>query len=51
MKKHVYKLLFIFQRLLHICPHGSLGWTHCRHPANMIEPSLYGGDAPYVKLL
>ena len=27
------------------------GRTHCRHLANTIEPSVYGGDAPYVKLL
>jgi len=33
-----------------ICPHGR---THCRHLhlANTIEPSAFGGDAPYVKLL
>ena len=30
------------------CPHGR---THCRHLANMIEPPVYGGNAPYVKLL
>jgi len=27
------------------------GRTHCRHVANTIEPSVNGGDAPYVKLL
>ena len=31
-----------------ICPHER---AHCRHLANTIEPSIYGGDAPYVKLL
>ena len=31
-----------------MCPHGG---THCRHLSNNIEPSVYGGDAPYVKLL
>jgi len=31
-----------------ICRHGR---THCRHLANTIEPSVYGGDPPYVKLL
>ena len=31
-----------------ICPHGR---TRCRHLANKIERSAYGGDAPYVKLL
>jgi len=29
-------------------PHGS---THCRHLANTIEPFVYAGDTPYVKLL
>jgi len=24
--------------------------THCRQLVNAIEPSVYGGDAPYVKL-
>jgi len=36
------------RQLASICPHGS---THCRHLANTNEPSVYGGDAPYVKLL
>jgi len=31
-----------------MCPHRR---THCRHLANAIEPSVYGGDAPYAKLL
>ena len=31
-----------------MCPHEK---THCRHLANTIEPSVYGGDAPCVKLL
>jgi len=31
-----------------MCPRGR---THCRHLANTIELSVYGGDAPYVKLL
>jgi len=31
-----------------MCPHGK---TRCRHLSNNIEPSVYGGDAPYVKLL
>jgi len=26
-------------------------FTRCRHLSNNIEPSVYGGDAPYVKLL
>jgi len=25
--------------------------THCHHLSNYIEPSVYVGDAPYVKLL
>jgi len=25
--------------------------THCRHLSNYAEPSVYGGDAPNVKLL
>ena len=31
-----------------MCPHGR---TCCRHLSNNTEPSVYGGDAPYVKLL
>jgi len=31
-----------------MCPHWR---THCLHLANTTEPSVYGGDAPYVKLL
>jgi len=31
-----------------MCPHGR---THFRHLENMREPSVYGGDVPYVKLL
>ena len=31
-----------------MCPHGR---KHCRHLANTIEPSVYGGKAPYVKLI
>ena len=29
----------------------SYGRTRCRHLPNNIEPSVYGNDAPYVKLL
>jgi len=32
-----------------ICRHQTT--TRCRHLSNNIEPSVYGGDAPYVKLL
>jgi len=31
-----------------MCSHGR---TRCRHLSNNIEPPVYGGDAPYVKLL
>jgi len=30
-----------------MCPHGR---TRCRHLSTNIEPSVYGGDASYVKL-
>jgi len=38
-------------RIRHVapmCPHGR---TRCRHLSNDIEPSVYGSNAPYVKLL
>jgi len=31
-----------------MCPHGR---TRCCHLSNNIKPFVYGGDAPYVKLL
>jgi len=31
-----------------MCPHAS---TRCRHLSNNIQPSVFGGDAPYDKLL
>jgi len=31
-----------------MCTHGT---TRYRHLSNNIEPSVYGSDAPYVKLL
>jgi len=31
-----------------VCPYGR---TRCRHLSNNIEPSVYGNEAPYVKLL
>jgi len=31
-----------------VCPYGS---TRCRHLSNNVEPSVFGNDAPYVKLL
>jgi len=30
-----------------VCPYGR---TRCRYLSNNIEPSVYGGDAPYGKL-
>jgi len=40
-----------FNRIRQVAPMCSHGRTHCRHLANTIELSVYGGDAPYVKLL
>jgi len=36
------------RRVAPMCPCGR---TRCRHLSNNIEPSVYGGDAPYGKLL
>ena len=38
-----------FNRICQVAPMCNYR-THCRHLANTIEPSVYGGDAPYVKL-
>ena len=35
----------------YIVCHWDWQGTHCRHLSNYIEPSVYSGDAPYVKLL
>jgi len=43
--------MHMFNRIRQVapmCPHWR---SHCRHLANTIEPSVYGGDAPFVKLL
>jgi len=40
-----------FKRIRQVAPMCSHGRTHCRHLVNTNEPSVYGGDAPYVKLL
>jgi len=40
-----------FNSIDQVAPMRPHGRTHCRHLANMTEPSIYGGDAPYVKLL
>jgi len=36
------------RQVARMCPHGR---THYRHLENTTEPSVYGGDVPYVKLL
>jgi len=33
-----------------VAPMYPYGKTRCRHLSNNIEPSVYGNDAPYVKL-
>jgi len=33
-----------------VAPMCPCGRTRCRHLSNNIEPSVYGGDAPYDKL-
>ena len=40
-----------FNRIRQVAPMCCHGRTHCRHLANAIEPSVYGRDALYVKLL
>ena len=40
-----------FNRICLVVPMCLHGRTCCRHLSNNIEPSVYGGDAPYVKLL
>jgi len=40
-----------FNRICQVAPVCSHGRTRCRHLSNNIEPSIYGGDAPYVKLV
>jgi len=39
-----------FNRIRQVAPICPGGRTRCRHLSNNIEPSVYGGDAPYVKL-
>jgi len=43
--------MHIFHRIRQLAPMFPHGKTCCRHLSNNIEPSVYGGDAPYVKLL
>jgi len=40
-----------FSRIRQMVPMCHHGRTHCRHLANAIEPSVFGRDALYVKLL
>jgi len=40
-----------FNRIRQVAPVYPHGRTRCRHLLNNIEPSVYGGDVPYVKLL
>jgi len=35
-----------FNRIRQVAPMCPDERTHCRHLANTIEPSIYGGDAP-----
>jgi len=39
-----------FNRIRQVAPMCPYGRTRCRHLSNNIEPSIYGGDAPYGKL-
>jgi len=43
--------MYKFNRIRQMAPMCPSGTTHCRHLLNNIEPSVYGGDAPYGKLL
>ena len=40
-----------FNRIRQVAPMCPYGRTRCRHLSNNIEPSVYGGNAPYGKLL
>jgi len=40
-----------FNRIRQVVPMCPYGRTRCRHLSNNIEPSVYGDDAPYGKLL
>jgi len=43
--------MYKFMRIRQVAPMCNHGRTRCRHLTNTIEPSVYVGDAPYVKLL
>jgi len=40
-----------YNRIRQVAPMCPCERTRCRHLSNNIEPSVYGGDAPYGKLL
>jgi len=40
-----------FNRIRQVAPMCPRGRTQCRHLANTIEPSVYGGGSAHVKLL
>ena len=40
-----------FNRIRQVAPMCPCGRTRCRHMSNNIEPFVYGGDAPYGKLI
>jgi len=40
-----------FNRIRQVAPMCPYGRTRCRQLSNNNEPSFYGNDAPYVKLL
>jgi len=40
-----------FSRIRHVAPMCPYGRTRCRHLSNNNEPSFYGNNVPYVKLL
>jgi len=40
-----------FNRIRQVAPMCPCGTTRCRHLSNNTVPSVYGGDAPYGKLL
>jgi len=40
-----------FTRIHQVAPMCPYGRTRCRHLSNNNEPFVYGGDAPYGKLL
>jgi len=43
--------MHMLNRIRQVAPMCPCGRTRCRHLSNIIEPSMYGGDAPYGKLL